>query len=515
MKIFHFGVICVSLYALSFWIEDMVAVRAQNDNYYNYNSEYGQGYENYYSQDGEYNNNNSNYNNNYNNNNSSSNAQGSEPSYDYSPNLQPSNNQGGGEYSNNSLMNNSNVYPGVETPGNEASASADASGDMAAKLKQHPQIKLDPIPLPNEFSGTPGVLDSLGILDVGEAPSYYTIQEGDTLFDICDQLLDDPDYWPKLWALNPEIRNPHYIWPGMVLRFYPGDEFLPPFLEIEDDEDLDPVNVASDYVVEDLLFVDLFDVPPEAPPRGFTLSNFVEWDDIQTPSVTAIGGYGSVGIVATQPFFVLESRLKDALAELKGIFTDSAAINPAGLLEADEPLQPGTTYSVLRYGEKVRHPRTNNTVGFRYLNIGVIRVDEYSEEEEEAIFSTVHQWGFFMVGDLVVPLRPSQHDMPLPSGMEGRDADATVIGFKASESTIAAENRFIILDSNAFNTGERVALYRRRTSSHSDRNIRGFGGVQRYGVVHVVDVGDETAIAYVLHAGYLVEPGDRTDENFD
>ena len=115
------------------------------------------------------------------------------------------------------------------------------------------KMKLEPIPLPNEFSGAPPISESLGVFGAGEAPSHYVIQEGDTLFDICDQLLDEPEYWPKLWSMNPEIRNPHYIWPGMVLRFYPGDDALPPFLEIQDEESLEPVILEGEYLVEDLV----------------------------------------------------------------------------------------------------------------------------------------------------------------------------------------------------------------------------------------------------------------------
>ena len=60
------------------------------------------------------------------------------------------------------------------------------------------------------------------ILSPGEAPFEYTVKPGDTLYDICDQLIDDTNFWPKLWAANPQIHNPHFIRPGMRLRFYPG-----------------------------------------------------------------------------------------------------------------------------------------------------------------------------------------------------------------------------------------------------------------------------------------------------
>lgn len=42
----------------------------------------------------------------------------------------------------------------------------------------------------------------------------YIVEEGDTLWDICDQFFDDPHFWPTLWAFNPQITNPHWIYPG-------------------------------------------------------------------------------------------------------------------------------------------------------------------------------------------------------------------------------------------------------------------------------------------------------------
>ncbi len=42
----------------------------------------------------------------------------------------------------------------------------------------------------------------------------YIVEEGDTLWDIAEQFFDDAHFWPTLWAFNPQITNPHWIYPG-------------------------------------------------------------------------------------------------------------------------------------------------------------------------------------------------------------------------------------------------------------------------------------------------------------
>ena len=55
----------------------------------------------------------------------------------------------------------------------------------------------------------------------------YVVEQGDTLWDISERVVGDPFLWPRVWALNPEITNPHWIYPGNVIRFYEPDVPLP------------------------------------------------------------------------------------------------------------------------------------------------------------------------------------------------------------------------------------------------------------------------------------------------
>ena len=47
-----------------------------------------------------------------------------------------------------------------------------------------------------------------------DVPETYVVQKGDTLWGISGMYLTEPWLWPELWEVNPQIDNPHLIFPG-------------------------------------------------------------------------------------------------------------------------------------------------------------------------------------------------------------------------------------------------------------------------------------------------------------
>jgi LysM domain len=51
-----------------------------------------------------------------------------------------------------------------------------------------------------------------------EVPDIHLVRRGDTLWDLCNHYYQNPYAWPKVWSYNPQIANPHWIYPGDQVR---------------------------------------------------------------------------------------------------------------------------------------------------------------------------------------------------------------------------------------------------------------------------------------------------------
>lgn len=87
-----------------------------------------------------------------------------------------------------------------------------------------------------------------------DIPDQYVVKKGDTLWDISAFFLSKPWLWPEIWHVNPQIRNPHLIYPGDVISliYIDGKPYLtvnrgrdvklsPEIREITDREPIPPI----------------------------------------------------------------------------------------------------------------------------------------------------------------------------------------------------------------------------------------------------------------------------------
>ena len=166
-----------------------------------------------------------------------------------------------------------------------------------------------------------------------DAPTEYVVQRGDTLWDIAGTFLRDPWFWPEIWYVNPDVFNPHLIYPGDVLAL----------VYIDGQPRITTARGSS------------LRLSPQA--RVTPLS-----EAVTSISYESIAAFLKVGAI-------IEKRDADRLPYILEVRGDHlmAATGNEIYVRGVEGEDSGTNYSVVHIGDPLRDPDNNKVVGYHGL----------------------------------------------------------------------------------------------------------------------------------------------------
>lgn len=199
-----------------------------------------------------------------------------------------------------------------------------------------------------------------------DAPLRYVVKKGDTLWDISGYYLRDPWYWPQLWHANPDIENPHLIYPGDVLILTRGPDGQLQ-LRRENTKRLSPR-------VRERSLESVATIPLDAIRAFITGPRLVSKEILQgAPYVVSfidehlVGGKGTVSYIR----------------------------------HADSQGYGAQTYSLVRDAGPYKDPETNQILGQQAVPVGEIRITEFGDIATARITKSYRE---ALVGDRLLPL---------------------------------------------------------------------------------------------------------------
>jgi|GEM_PF-5948976 len=360
------------------------------------------------------------------------------------------------------------------------------------------------------------------ILAPGEAPFEYIVKPGDTLQNICDQLIDDPKFWPKLWSVNPQIHNPHFIRPGMKLRFYPGTG-TPGAVARNHGKTTGRIAAVPPAAYADLNnapFSDIKAPPPAEEPK--TDHTFEPAEIIKYIGREVFDGPTRLRI----PSFITKTFDKKhiygkAVGGIEGQFIRSS--RELVLIKPSKEVKPGMSVTFIR---KDKLPfQTHKLSGrkvYNYAQHGEIVAKAGDSELYIVRIDPGH--GDVETGDLVVPFRGNYREIKPKIDKSKRTSfeDMYVIYFGSSIATQGGQGQFVYFDKGTeagVKVGQQLEIssgYGRQSSPdtksrypankvYSSKTV----WTPSIAIAEIIDVAPDSSVGFLLYSTREVMLGDK------
>lgn len=215
-----------------------------------------------------------------------------------------------------------------------------------------------------------------GVIKDKEGTIIHTIKKRDTLWDISHKYLQDPFKWPDIWKNNQYIKDPHWIYPGNIVKIFPdgtiqiekpGEKTAAgaPELPVVPVEGKEIVLEPEQGAPEEEVAKAQEPKPAEAP------SVKIESDAIPKGGFLALSKYKASGSILSS---VDERENMEQGDRVFLKFSDPSSI------------KAGEKFHIVRIGEKVRHPvKFSKTVGYMAETAGVLEITNNNKVGEGVV----------------------------------------------------------------------------------------------------------------------------------
>ena len=319
----------------------------------------------------------------------------------------------------------------------------------------------------------------------GEVPQNseaHTVQPNDTLWDLCSKYLNSPWYWPKIWSYNPQITNPHWIYPGNELRFYPSDEQLPTNVEvarsIETEADEGKETLDADELVRTSGQIEVGRVPPNS-----------VW--------TSYMGFVSKASHEKAGEIINAESEGQMLADFDRTY-----------VKLKNAAKKGDRYAVYRVMREIEHPITGEVAGYAIEIVGGLQVIDTSPTVATGQIAQAYRP--IERGDYVGawPEQFSSRVGPAPNGAETQGYIIETVG---DDLGPLGEHHLVFIDrgsshgvvrGNVFTVLDRGDGFTRDTQGLPNEDV---------GELMVVDVQDQASTAIITYSLRELSVGDKVE----
>lgn len=318
-----------------------------------------------------------------------------------------------------------------------------------------------------------------------DAPVVYTIKKGDTLWGISQRYLKDPYYWPNLWANNPELPNPHFIYPGQKVKIYDGR------IEI----------VAAPEAVKPPPAVAATAPAPEPQAAAQAAEPAAEPAEPEI-KIAALGA--NEGFVAADRISGL-GTLVDTTDNRMLISRGNTVFMQMRDLAATKV---GMFFNLFQQGSEIDNPATGELVGYRVVNLGTVQITDVSGSVATGVITEA-------LKEIERGARLSRYVEPVREvtlKKTERDLSGYVVAAGGDQITLGQYDViYLNLGSNAgLEVGNMVNISRPREASELAIKTKDFKAPEvLLGNAVVVKTEPTTAVALILKSAAPIYRGDR------